>query len=89
MKLMPGMLTAEQLKLLDEARGKDFDRRFMEFMIQHHQGAISMVQKLFAIAGRDAERVRIQVRVGRRCGPERRDRTDAAHARERLALRAA
>ena len=51
MKLMPGMLTAEQLKLLDDARGKDFDRRFMEFMIQHHQGAIAMVQTLFSSQG--------------------------------------
>ncbi len=50
-KLMPGMLTAEQLKFLDEARGKEFDRSFMELMIQHHQGAISMVQKLFASEG--------------------------------------
>ena len=51
MKLMPGMLTPEQLKLLDAARGKEFDRTFMEFMILHHQGAISMVQKLFASEG--------------------------------------
>jgi uncharacterized protein (DUF305 family) len=51
MKLMPGMLTPEQLKLLDEARGKEFDRSFMELMIQHHQGAISMVQKLFTSEG--------------------------------------
>jgi uncharacterized protein (DUF305 family) len=51
MHLMPGMLTPEQLKLLDDSRGKDFDRRFMEFMIQHHQGAITMVQKLFSSAG--------------------------------------
>jgi len=48
---MPGMLTPEQLKFLDEARGKEFDRAFMEFMILHHQGAISMVQKLFASEG--------------------------------------
>ena len=51
MKLMPGMLTPEQLKFLDEARGKNFDRTFMEYMILHHQGAISMVQKLFASEG--------------------------------------
>lgn len=49
--LMPGMLTAPQLKLLDEARGKDFDRRFLEFMIVHHQGAIVMVQRLFQSPG--------------------------------------
>ena len=50
-KLMPGMLTPEQLKFLDQARGKEFDRTFMEFMILHHQGAITMVQKLFASEG--------------------------------------
>ena len=51
MQLMPGMLTPDQLKLLDDSHGKDFDRRFMEFMIQHHQGAITMVQKLFSSEG--------------------------------------
>jgi uncharacterized protein (DUF305 family) len=51
MQLMPGMLTPAQLELLDDSRGKDFDRRFMEFMIQHHQGAITMVQKLFSSEG--------------------------------------
>ena len=51
MQLMPGMLTQDQLKLLDDSHGKDFDRQFMEFMIQHHQGAITMVQKLFSSEG--------------------------------------
>jgi uncharacterized protein (DUF305 family) len=51
MKLMPGMLTAEQLKILNESRGKDFDRRFLESMIIHHEGAIEMVQKLFSSQG--------------------------------------
>ena len=45
--LMPGMLTPEQMKELDAARGPEFDRKFLTFMIQHHQGAVSMVQKLF------------------------------------------
>src|SRR5438093_5265720 len=34
--LMPGMLTEEQMKQLDAARGKDFDHLFLTFMIQHH-----------------------------------------------------
>src|SRR5213078_4794408 len=38
--LMPGMLTAAQLAQLDSARGPEFDRLFLKFMIQHHQGAI-------------------------------------------------
>lgn len=49
--MMPGMLTEEQMKLLDAARGSEWDRLFLTFMIQHHQGAISMVQKLFDTPG--------------------------------------
>ena len=45
--LMPGMLTDEQLQRLDQARGADFDRLFLTGMIQHHQGAVSMVKELF------------------------------------------
>jgi uncharacterized protein (DUF305 family) len=48
---MPGMLTPDQLRQLDQARGSDFDRLFLTFMIQHHKGAVSMVQKLFATPG--------------------------------------
>jgi len=48
---MPGMLTAEQLAQLDEARGADFDRLFLNDMIQHHMGAIVMVNQLFATEG--------------------------------------
>src|SRR6185312_10552906 len=49
--MMPGMLTAAQMKLLDAARGPEWDRLFLTFMIQHHQGAISMVEKLFNTNG--------------------------------------
>lgn len=49
--LMPGMLTEAQMKQLDAARGKDFDRDFLTFMIQHHQGAVTMVNDLFATEG--------------------------------------
>jgi uncharacterized protein (DUF305 family) len=49
--LMPGMLTPEQMAQLDSARGPDFDRLFLTFMIQHHQGAITMVQQLLAVPG--------------------------------------
>lgn len=45
--LMPGMLTEAQMKQLDEARGREFDRLFLTFMIQHHRGAVSMVKGLF------------------------------------------
>ena len=49
--LMPGMLTPAQMKELDQARGTEFDRLFLAFMIQHHRGAISMVKDLFATPG--------------------------------------
>jgi uncharacterized protein (DUF305 family) len=45
--LMPGMLTEPQMKQLDQARGAEFDRLFLTFMIQHHRGAVSMVKELF------------------------------------------
>jgi uncharacterized protein (DUF305 family) len=49
--LMPGMLSEAQMKQLDAARGTEFDRLFLIFMIQHHQGAIAMVQELFGSYG--------------------------------------
>jgi uncharacterized protein (DUF305 family) len=49
--MMPGMLTPEQLKQLSAARGKEFDRLFLTYMIQHHRGAISMVRELFGTPG--------------------------------------
>jgi uncharacterized protein (DUF305 family) len=49
--MMPGMLTAEQMKELDQARGPEFDRKFLTYMIQHHKGAITMVQQLFGTNG--------------------------------------
>jgi uncharacterized protein (DUF305 family) len=48
---MPGMLTAEQMARLSEARGPAFDRLFLEGMIQHHHGALTMVKELFATPG--------------------------------------
>ena len=46
--LMPGMLTDEQMRALDAARGSEFDRLFLTGMIGHHQGAIAMVRELFS-----------------------------------------
>jgi uncharacterized protein (DUF305 family) len=57
MELMPGMLTAEQLARLDHARGSEFDRLFLRYMIQHHQGAITMVNDLFGSQGGEEETV--------------------------------
>jgi uncharacterized protein (DUF305 family) len=49
--LMPGMLTPEQMAELDQARGPEFDRLFLKYMIQHHRGAIEMVKELFGTYG--------------------------------------
>jgi uncharacterized protein (DUF305 family) len=49
--LMPGMLTPEQMAQLDGARGAEFDRWFLKFMIQHHRGAITMVEQLLSTQG--------------------------------------
>jgi len=53
--LMPGMLTAEQLGQLDRARDGEFDRLFLTLMIQHHHGAITMVNELFSQGGGEEE----------------------------------
>lgn len=49
--MMPGMLTGEQMAALDAARGEEFDRLYLQFMIQHHQGAVTMVNELVAVPG--------------------------------------
>src|SRR3954471_7217501 len=49
--LMPGMLTPEEMERLAAAQGAGFDRLFLEGMIKHHMGAITMVRELFATAG--------------------------------------
>lgn len=48
---MPGMLTPAQMQRLAAAEGPAFDRLFLEGMIQHHEGALTMVKELFASAG--------------------------------------
>jgi uncharacterized protein (DUF305 family) len=57
MKLMPGMLTTDQMIALRNAKGAEFDRLFLKGMIQHHGGALVMVKEMFdtAGAGQDAE----------------------------------
>lgn len=49
--MMPGMLTGEELARLANVTGSAFDRLFLEFMIRHHEGALTMVQQLFGING--------------------------------------
>ena len=54
-KLMPGMLTPDQMAKLTAAKGAEFDRLFLEFMIQHHEGALIMVKELMASPGAGQE----------------------------------
>ncbi|HEX7918691.1 MAG TPA: DUF305 domain-containing protein [Gemmatimonadales bacterium] len=49
--LMPGMLTDQQMAQLDSSRGAAFDRTFLTLMIQHHRGAMAMVEDLFTHPG--------------------------------------
>lgn len=48
---MAGMLSPAQLKELSEAKGIEFDRLFLKYMIDHHKGAVTMVTELFATDG--------------------------------------
>lgn len=49
--LMPGMLTPEDMQALTAASGNAFDRRYLEGMIRHHQGALTMVAELLKQPG--------------------------------------
>jgi uncharacterized protein (DUF305 family) len=57
MPAMPGMLTPQQMRELEQAEGAEFDRKFLTGMMQHHNGALVMVKQLFDTpgAGQDAE----------------------------------
>jgi uncharacterized protein (DUF305 family) len=57
MPMMPGMLTPEQMKALAKANGPSFDRLFLTGMIQHHTGALIMVEDLFDTAGAGQDNV--------------------------------
>jgi uncharacterized protein (DUF305 family) len=49
--LMPGMLTAGEMRQLADAKNTEFDRLFLAFMIKHHEGALVMVEELFSTPG--------------------------------------
>jgi uncharacterized protein (DUF305 family) len=48
---MPGILTEAQMGELEQARGPEFDRLFLTYMIQHHRGAVAMVKQLYGTPG--------------------------------------
>lgn len=52
---MPGMLTADEMAKLRAAKGREFDRLFLEYMIKHHEGALVMVDTLFKTDGAGQE----------------------------------
>ena len=54
-QLMPGMLTERQMAQLASATGEAFDRLFLELMIVHHEGALTMVGELFLVSGAGQE----------------------------------
>ena len=51
MTAMPGMLTPPQMEALRNANAADFDRLFLTGMMQHHRGALIMIDALFNTAG--------------------------------------
>jgi uncharacterized protein (DUF305 family) len=51
----PGMLSREQMLELERASGGNFDGLFLLYMMQHHRGAVAMVEELFATAGAAAD----------------------------------
>jgi uncharacterized protein (DUF305 family) len=53
--LMPGMLTDADMARLAAAKGVEFDRLFLEYMITHHEGALVMVKELFSTPGAGQE----------------------------------
>jgi uncharacterized protein (DUF305 family) len=53
--MMPGMLTSEEMSQLAAAKGDAFDRLFLELMIKHHEGALTMVKELYATPGAGQE----------------------------------
>jgi uncharacterized protein (DUF305 family) len=41
---MPGMMSGDQMQQLGQANGEAFDRMFLQMMIVHHQGAVTMAE---------------------------------------------
>ena len=57
MPLMPGMLSPEQMDALRKSKGPEFDHLFLTGMIQHHGGALIMVNDLFTTPGAGQDNV--------------------------------
>lgn len=48
---MPGLLSAAQVEELETARGEEFDKLFLDYMIFHHTGALAMIEELYRDGG--------------------------------------
>ena len=48
---MAGMATPRQMEELAASNGTDFDRMFLQLMITHHEGAVTMVEELLEQPG--------------------------------------
>lgn len=59
--MMSGMLTVDELDALAALRGQEFDRAWLEAMIAHHEGAVSMAEDVLA----DGESAEIRDLAGR------------------------
>ena len=79
--MMAGMLTPEEMARLAGLKGLEFDRFFLEGMIKHHGGAITMVKELFATPGAGAGLDHLRLRLRRRRRPADGNRPHERHAR--------
>ena len=77
---MPGMLTPRRWRSSPPRNGVEFDRLFLEGMIKHHSGALTMVEELFATPGAGQEPEIFRVRVGCGCGSADGDRSHGCDA---------
>lgn len=72
---MRGVLAQEKLVELSEAQGSEYDRLFLKYMIEHHSGAVYMVENLFATDGaaqdEEAFRLASNIQVDQRTEIER------------------
>ncbi|WP_328478466.1 DUF305 domain-containing protein [Streptomyces sp. NBC_00377] len=41
---MPGMMSSEDMDKLEKASGTEFDKMFLEMMVEHHTGAVEMAK---------------------------------------------
>jgi uncharacterized protein (DUF305 family) len=60
---MPGMLSGDQVHQLEQATGPAFDRMFLQMMISHHQGAITIARAAELSAGQNPDARHLAQRI--------------------------